>query len=157
MPEQKLVRLKINGVPQEVYVKPNWSLYYLLKRELGLTSVKRSCDEVGECGLCTVLVDGEPVYSCLILAVECEGKDITTIEGLAPRGELHPIQEAFIKYGAVQCGYCTPAMVLAAKALLDRRPDPTEEEVKEAISGIYCRCTGYYKIIEAVMSLSKGG
>jgi carbon-monoxide dehydrogenase small subunit len=155
MAEQKLIKLIVNGTEQEVWVKPNWSLYYLLKRKLGLTGVKQSCDGIGECGYCTVLIDGKAVYSCLTLAVECEGKNITTIEGLTSGGKLHPIQEAFVKHGAFQCGHCTPGMVLATKALLDKNPSPTEEEAKEAISGVICRCTGYYKLIEAIMSLRK--
>jgi len=156
MAEQKLVTLKINSVPRPVYVQPNWTLYHVLKNELGLTGVKQGCDGIGECGHCTVLMDGRPVYSCLVLAIECEDKDITTIEGLAPTGELDPVQTAFVEYDAIQCGRCVPAMVLAAKALLDKNPNPTEEEAKEATSGILCRCTGYYKFTDAIMSLKKG-
>ncbi|MFX0200962.1 MAG: (2Fe-2S)-binding protein [Candidatus Hodarchaeota archaeon] len=157
MAEKKLIKLTVNGAEREVLVKPNWSLYYLLKRQLGLTGVKQSCDGIGECGYCTVIMDGKAVYSCLVLAIECEGKNITTIEGLLSGGNLHPIQKAFLEYGAFQCGHCTPAMVLAAKALLDNNPIPNEEETKEAISGIICRCTGYYKFVEAIISLSKEG
>lgn len=158
MAEQKLVRFKVNNVEHEVYVEPNWTLYYVLKRKLGLTGIKQGCDGIGECGYCTVLMDGRCVYSCLILGVGCEGKNITTIEGLTPPipGRLDPVQKAFIQHGAFQCGYCTPAMILTAKCLLDKNPDPTEEQIKEAISGVVCRCTGYYKYIEAIKSLRKG-
>ena len=157
MAEKKSIKLTVNGDEYQVLVKPNWSLYHLLKRELKLTGVKQSCDGVGECGYCTVIMNGKAVYSCLVLAIECEGKNIITIEGLLSGGDLHPIQKAFLEYGAFQCGHCTPAMVLAAKALLDKNPSPTEDETKEAISGIICRCTGYYKFVEAIMSLSKEG
>ena len=155
MAETKLIRFKLNGIEQNFPIKASWSLYHLLKRELGLTGVKQSCDKIGECGYCTVLIDGKAFYACVVLAIECEGRSITTIEGLGLKGQLHPLQQAFIQYGAFQCGHCTPGMVLAAKALLDKNPHPTEDEVKEAISGVGCRCTGYYKYIQAIMAFSK--
>lgn len=149
-----LVRFRLNGKPVETFTKPNDTLLNLLRRNLGITSVKRGC-EVGECGACTVLLDGNPVVSCLILAPTVEGKEITTIEGISKEGELHPLQQAFIKAGAVQCGFCTPGMILTAKALLDKNPNPSLLEIKEAIQGNLCRCTGYTKIIQAIQLASK--
>ncbi|HIH98858.1 MAG TPA: (2Fe-2S)-binding protein [Thermoplasmata archaeon] len=149
-----LVRFRLNGKPVETFTKPNDTLLNLLRRNLGITSVKRGC-EVGECGACTVLLDGNPVVSCLILAPTVEGKEITTIEGISKEGELHPLQQAFIKAGAVQCGFCTPGMILTAKALLDKNPNPSLREIKEAIQGNLCRCTGYTKIIQAIQLASK--
>jgi len=135
-------------------VEPRHTLLKVLRENLGLTGTKKGCD-TGDCGACTVLLNGRPVNSCLVLAVEANGAKITTIEGLAKGDELHPIQEAFIQHGAIQCGYCTPGMVLSAKALLDENPHPSELEVKKAIAGNLCRCTGYVKIIRAIMSVSK--
>lgn len=129
---------------------PNDLLLNVLREDLVLTGTKYGCG-MGECGACTVLVDGEPVLSCLTLAVTVEGKEVTTIEGLARDGRLHPLQESFLEHGAVQCGYCTPGMILAAKALLDRNPHPTEEEVRDYLRGNLCRCTGYSAIVKAVM------
>ena len=149
---KQLITLRVNGIEEEVYVEPWWSLAYVLREELGLTGLKVGCDD-GMCGACTVLVDGKAVKSCLLLAIKARGKDILTIEGLKGKnGELHPLQEAFIEHFAVQCGYCTPGMILAAKALLNENPDATEEEVKKGLSGNLCRCTGYTKIIEAVLT-----
>ena len=149
---KQLITLRVNGLEEEVYVEPWWSLASVLREELGLTGLKVGCDD-GMCGACTVLVDGNAVKSCLLLAIKARGKDILTIEGLKGKnGELHPLQEAFIEHFAVQCGYCTPGMILAAKALLDENPDATEEEVKKGLSGNLCRCTGYTKIIEAVLT-----
>jgi aerobic-type carbon monoxide dehydrogenase small subunit (CoxS/CutS family) len=150
---RQLIKLRINGTDQEVSVEPWWSLARALREELGLTGLKIGCDE-GMCGACTVLIDGKAVKSCLFLAIKARNKNILTIEGLRGKnGDLHPLQEAFVEHFAVQCGYCTPGMIMAAKALLDENPTPTEEEVKEGLSGNLCRCTGYTKIIEAVLAL----
>ena len=145
-----IVHMTVNGKDVELAVDPRESLLDTLRNRLGLTSVKKGC-EVGECGACTVLVDGEAIDSCIYLTMWAEGRRIMTVEGLkGPNGELSPIQTAFIEEAAVQCGFCTPGMVMAAKALLDKNPDPTEEEIKEAMKGNLCRCTGYVKILEAV-------
>ncbi|MBI3077639.1 MAG: (2Fe-2S)-binding protein, partial [Deltaproteobacteria bacterium] len=135
----------VNGQEQELLVEPRRTLLELLRGELGLTGTKLGCD-VGECGACTVLLDGAPVRACLTLALEVEGQKITTIEGLAEGSRLHPLQQAFLEHGGVQCGFCTPGMILAAKALLDQRPAPSEAEIREGLSGNLCRCTGYVKI-----------
>lgn len=149
---RQVVKLKVNGIEEEVFVEPWWSLARVLREELGLTGVKVGCD-TGMCGVCIVLVDGKAVKSCLFLAMKAKGKDIITIEGLAgDNGKLHPLQEAFMEHFAVQCGYCTPGMIISAKALLEENPAPTEEEVKKGLSGNFCRCTGYTKIIEAVLA-----
>jgi len=148
------VSLTVNGEVYEVEVEPWWTLLEVLREKLYLTGAKRGCDR-GDCGSCTVLIDGKAKLSCLVLAVEAQRKEILTIEGLAKGEELHPIQRAFVEHGAVQCGFCTPGMVLAAKALLDRNPTPTEEEVREGLAGNLCRCTGYTKIIEAVLVASE--
>ena len=147
----RLINLKINGESYQLNVKPNILLLDLIREEIGLTGTKRGCG-TGECGACTVLLEGRPVNSCLILAVEANEKNVTTIEGLAKDGQLHPLQEAFIEEGAVQCGFCTPGMLLSAKALLDVNSNPKEEEIKKAIAGNLCRCTGYTKIIKAIIS-----
>ncbi len=149
-----LINLKINGETYELKVKPNLLLLDLLRNDIGLTGTKRGCD-TGECGACTVLIEGKPVNSCLVLAVEADGKNILTIEGLTKNGQLHPLQEAFIEEGAVQCGFCTPGMLLSAKALLDTNSNLKEEEIKKAIAGNLCRCTGYAKIIKAVISAAE--
>ena len=146
-----LINLKINGESYQLNVKPNILLLDLIREEIGLTGTKRGCG-TGECGACTVLLEGRPVNSCLMLAVEANEKNILTIEGLARDGQLHPLQEAFIEEGAVQCGFCTPGMLLSAKALLDVNSNPKEEEIKKAIAGNLCRCTGYTKIIKAIIS-----
>ncbi|MEW6673948.1 MAG: (2Fe-2S)-binding protein [Thermodesulfobacteriota bacterium] len=143
------IELKVNGEIYAVSVKSNETLLDVLRDKIGLTGTKKGCD-TGQCGACTVLLDGRPVPSCLMLAVDVKNRDILTIEGVARNGALHPLQEAFVSEGAVQCGYCTPGMILSAKALLDRNPHPTEGEIKEAISGNLCRCTGYVKIIQAI-------
>lgn len=148
---KQLITLRVNGEFHEVIVEPRMTLLNVLRDVLGLTGTKSGC-ELGNCGTCTVLLDGNPVTSCLLLAVEAQGKDIITIEGIAENGKLHPVQQAFIDHSALQCGFCTPAMVLVAKALLDKNPNPTEEEVKEAISGNLCRCTGYTSIVETVLA-----
>lgn len=133
-------------------VEPRMTLLDVLRDNLGLTGTKKACD-LGNCGSCTVLLDSKPVVSCLLLAVDAQGRDILTIEGLAKNGQLHPLQQAFIDYTALQCGFCTPGMLLSAKALLDSNPEPTEDEVKEAISGNLCRCTGYGNIVEAILKV----
>jgi carbon-monoxide dehydrogenase small subunit len=150
----KQIRLTVNGTLYEVEVKPHSLLLDVLRTNLDLTGTKSGCG-TGDCGACTVLMDGKPVNSCLVLALEAEGKEIITIEGLEKDGKLHPIQESFIKNGAIQCGFCTPGMVLTAKAFLDENPNPSEEEIKHAISGNLCRCTGYIKIIKAISEASK--
>ena len=146
---KQLIKLRVNGEAYELEVEPRRLLVDVLRDNLGLTGTKKACD-FGNCGSCTVLMDGKPILSCLILAIEAQSKDILTVEGLAKDGQLHPLQQAFIDHGAIQCGFCTPGMLLSAKALLDGNPQPTEAEVKEALSGNLCRCTGYAKIIEAV-------
>jgi len=147
--------LTVNGTPYEVAIEPCQSLLQLLREELHLTGTKEGCSE-GECGACTVLLDGKTVDSCLIFALEAQGRDVTTIEGLAQGDQLHPVQKAFAEYGAVQCGFCTPGMILAAKALLDSNPHPTEVEIRQGISGNLCRCTGYVKIVEAIQAAARG-
>jgi len=144
-----LVSLTINGDPQTAMVKANTVLVNLLREEYDLTGTKKGC-ELGDCGSCTILLDGRPVNSCLVLALEADGSEIVTVEGLTERGELDRVQQAFLDKAAVQCGYCTPGMILSAKALLDRNPDPTEEEIREAIAGNLCRCTGYVNIVRAI-------
>ncbi|AZR73633.1 (2Fe-2S)-binding protein [Anoxybacter fermentans] len=145
------IQFVINGEKIELSVPANMTLLDMIRQELNLTGTKKGCDE-GDCGACTVLMDGKPVNSCMVLAVDANGKEILTIEGLkGNNGDLHPIQQAFVEVGAIQCGFCTPGMVLTAKALLDQNPTPTEVEVREAISGNLCRCTGYKKIVEAII------
>lgn len=148
------VHLQVNGEPYDLLVEPRHTLLNVLRDQLGLTGTKKGCD-TGDCGACTVLMNGKPINSCLALAMEANGKEITTIEGLARGDDLHPLQEAFIQAGAIQCGYCTPGMILTAKALLDENPAPSEEEVKRAISGNLCRCTGYVKIVQAIQAAAK--
>jgi carbon-monoxide dehydrogenase small subunit len=150
-----LVNLTINGDACTVVVKANTLLVNVLREQLDLTGTKKGC-ELGDCGSCTVLVDGKPMDSCLLLAVEADGRDITTIEGVAQSGTLDILQEAFVNHAAIQCGYCTPGMILSAKALLTKNPHPTEQEVRKAIAGNLCRCTGYYHIVEAVLAVSEG-
>lgn len=145
-----LVNINVNGDPYTVIVKANTLLVNLLRDQLDLTGTKKGC-ELGDCGSCTVLLDGKPVNSCTVLAVEADGRGITTIEGVARSEKLDKIQESFVNNAAVQCGYCTPGMILSAKALLARNPKPTEQEVREAISGNLCRCTGYVNIVKAVL------
>jgi len=148
----------VNDVPYDTYVDPHALLVEVLRDEIGagFKGVHESCGS-GDCGACTVLLDGMPILSCLTLAVSVRGRKITTIEGLARGTALHPLQQAFVDHGALQCGYCTPGMILSAKGLLDENPNPSEGDVKKALAGNLCRCTGYKKIIEAVMSVPKGG
>jgi len=147
------VRIELNGEWKEASVEPETTLLELLRDIWGLTGTKRGCDE-GDCGACTVLLDGQPVNSCLILALRVNGRQVTTIEGLGEVEHLHPLQTAFVQYGALQCGFCGPGILLSAKALLDSNPHPTRTEIQQALSGNICRCTGYSKIIEAVLSAS---
>jgi len=148
---KQTLELKVNGQSYEVFVEPWWSLAEVLREELGLTGVKVACD-TGNCGSCTVLIDGKAVKSCILLARQAKGKEILTIEGLATEGGLHPLQKAFIEHFAVQCGYCTPGMILKAKSVLEENPDATEDEIRSGLSGNLCRCTGYVKIVEAIMA-----
>ncbi len=151
---KRLIQLTINGEVAEVAVEPTTTLLHVLREDLGLTGTKEGCS-VGDCGACTVLLDGKPVASCLTLAVEVRDREVLTIEGLSKDGELHPLQRAFIDHFAVQCGFCTPGMILSAKALLDKNPHASEEDVRQAISGNLCRCTGYIKIVEAVLAAAE--
>ena len=144
----------VNEKRYELAIEPHMLLVEVLRDELGLTGTKQSCG-IGNCGACTVLIDGKPVLSCLTLALTVEGKHITTIEALAQGTALHPIQKAFVEHGAIQCGYCTPGMILSAKALLDKNLNPTDKEVEHALSGNLCRCTGYVKIIDAVLAAAE--
>jgi aerobic-type carbon monoxide dehydrogenase small subunit (CoxS/CutS family) len=143
------IQLKVNGEDREVLAPVHHTLLEVLREELGLPGTKHGC-ELGECGTCTVLVDGRPILSCLALPVECEGREITTVEGLAAEGAMHPLQQAFAELGSAQCGYCIPGFLLSAAALLRERPEPTRQEIAEATAGNLCRCTGYLKIFEAI-------
>jgi len=153
-PGKVRIQLNVNNTPCEVFVAPRQTLLDTLRQDLGLFGAKKGCDE-GTCGACTVIMDGKPGYACLALAIECEGRVIETIEGLARQGALHPIQEAFIKADAFQCGFCTPGQILSVKALLDIDTDPSEEDIKAAISGNLCRCGAYPKIVQAAQSAAK--
>mgnify|MGYP001486056798 CR=1 FL=1 len=148
------VRLKVNGVERQAETPVQRTLVDFLRYDLGLTGTKEACS-VGVCGACTVLLDGKMMASCIMLAVTADGADITTVEGLAQEGRLHPVQQAFIDHGGFQCGICTPGQVIAAKALLDVNPDPTEEEIKDWMMGNLCRCTGYYGILESVKNAAR--
>ena len=150
----KTIQLQVNGDPYELTVSPNQTLMEVLRDELSLIGTKKGCDS-GACGACTVIIEGEPILSCMTLAIRCHNKKITTIEGLAENGKLHPLQEAAIEHNAVQCGYCTPGWLLSAKVLLDNNPHPTSEEIKEGIAGNLCRCTGYIKIEEAILAAAE--
>ena len=151
---KRQLELKINDELWDVDIDPHRTLLEVLRENLGLKGVKEGCG-LGSCGSCTVLVDGEPTLSCLTLAVEVENKNILTIEGLVKNGEPDPIQTAFVTHGAIQCGFCTPGAIMSSKAFLDRNPEPSRQEIEEAISGNLCRCTGYKKIIEAVEAVSR--
>jgi carbon-monoxide dehydrogenase small subunit len=155
MAMKQLIELNVNGESYEVAVEPRMTLLEVLRDVLGLTGTKNGCS-IGNCGSCTVLMDGKPVVSCLLLAMEAQDKDILTIEDLAKDGDLHALQQAFIDHGALQCGFCTPGMLLSAKALLEENPNPTEDEVKEAISGNLCRCTGYTDAVNAILDVAQG-
>jgi len=150
----KEINLTVNNRPYRLSVLSHRTLLDVIREDLGLTGTKEGCG-LGECGACTVLLDGQAVNSCLVLAAEADGKKITTIEGLADGDKLHPVQQAFVDHGGLQCGFCTPGMIMSAKALLDKNPTPTEEEIKQAISGNLCRCTGYTKIIESIRAAAE--
>jgi aerobic carbon-monoxide dehydrogenase small subunit len=151
---KKLITLIVNNQFHEIAVAPNKTLAQVLREDLGLLGTKIGCG-IGDCGACTVILDGRPVNSCLVLAVQVNGSEITTIEGVAEGENLHPIQDAFVENGAIQCGFCTPGMILSAKSLLDNKARPSETEIRKALSGNLCRCTGYQKIVEAVQIAAK--
>ena len=153
---QHTISLIVNGTEEMLQVPSNMTLLHALRERLGYTGTKNGC-EAGECGACTVLLDGEPINSCLVLAVELDGREITTVEGLAVDGQLSSLQQAFAELNAVQCGYCTPGMLMAATALLGRNPDPSETDIQKALVGNLCRCTGYQRIIDAVQKASRNG
>ncbi|MBM2827273.1 MAG: (2Fe-2S)-binding domain protein [Dehalococcoidia bacterium] len=150
---KQIFHLRVNGRDYEVYTEPNRPLLEVVREELGLTGSKEGCG-TGDCGACTMLFDGRIVTSCLSLVGEAEGVEVTTIEGIAKDGELHPVQKAFVEHGALQCGFCIPGMIVSSYALLERNPNPTEHEIREGIAGNLCRCTGYTKIVEAIESAS---
>ncbi len=151
---EKLTKLIVNGRKCALRIEPNWTLADVLRDKLGLMGTKVACDR-GTCGACTVLVDGKPILSCMTLGVDCNGKEITTIEGLAKGGNLHPMQQAVHDHSGFQCGYCTPGMIMTAKALLDDKPHPTEDDIREALAGHICRCGAFYSFIESVTIASE--
>jgi carbon-monoxide dehydrogenase small subunit len=153
-PDKILLRMRVNGKPVEVMVEPTWTLLRVLREELLLTGTKKGCGQ-GDCGVCTVLLEGQAVNACLVLALQANSKSVETIEGLGTPEKLHPLQENFIQHGAVQCGFCTPGMLMSASALLRENPKPTLDEIKRGISGNLCRCTGYSKIIKAIRETAK--
>jgi len=150
----KEIRLNVNGTEYDIAVRPHATLLEVLREDLGLIGTKEGCGE-GECGACTVIIEGKAANSCIVLALEADGKEVTTIEGLADGGKLHPIQEAFVEIGGLQCGFCTPGMMMTATALLSKNPNPTEAEVRDAIRGNLCRCTGYVNIVKAIQLAGK--
>ena len=152
--EKTQISLLVNGKRHQVFVEPRDTLLDVLRKDLGLTGTKKGCDE-GTCGACTVILDGKAVYACIPLAIECEGSAIETIENLSRGGELHPVQKAFIDHDGFQCGFCTPGQILSIKALLDHTPNPSEQDIKRAVSGNICRCGAYPKIIQAAMTAAK--
>jgi len=149
------LHMVVNGEEVSIETKPNATLLEVLRDELNLMEVKEGCGQ-GDCGACAVILDGKAVNSCLTLAMQAEGREITTLSGLNKNGKIHPLQKSFVSHGAIQCGFCTPGMIMSAKALLDKNPHPTRDEIKIAISGNLCRCTGYKKIIEAIEAVTKG-
>lgn len=151
---KQLIELKVNGESYEAAIDPHRTLLEVLRENVGMTGSKEGCD-LGACGACTVIIDGKAVLACLTLALDARGKEITTIEGLAKDGKLHPLQQNFVDHGAIQCGFCTPGVIMSAKALLDENPKPTVAEIKRGVSGNLCRCTGYTKIIEAIEVTAK--
>jgi len=150
----RIINLMVNGEKCQVIVEPAESLLDVLRVKLNKTGTKKGCNE-GDCGACTVIMNGRPVNACLVLAFEADNADILTIEGLADNAQLHPLQESLIKYGGLQCGFCTPGMIMVAKALLDRNPNPTEEEIRKTVAGNICRCTGYVKIVQSISEAAK--
>jgi carbon-monoxide dehydrogenase small subunit len=152
----KQIKITVNGKTHELHVKPWATLLEVIRDDLGLTGTKEGCG-LGECGACTVIMDGTTVNACLVLAPEADGKEITTIEGLAQGDTLHPIQEAFMEQGGLQCGFCTPGVILSTKALLDENPKPTDEEMRRGLTGNFCRCTGYTKIFESIKAAAQRG
>jgi carbon-monoxide dehydrogenase small subunit len=150
------ITVTVNGLKEYLDVPSSMTLLHMLREKLALTGTKNGC-EAGECGACTVLVDGEPVNSCMMLAVEVDGREVTTVEGLAQANQLSVLQEAFVEHNAVQCGFCTPGMLISAHALLERNPHPTEDEIREALVGNLCRCTGYVRIVQAVQAAAEEG
>ena len=154
--EHVFLRMVVNRKPVEVKVNPTWTLLKVLREQLRLTGTKKGCEQ-GDCGACTIILDGKAVNACLVLALQAAGKEIETIEGLGTPEKLHPLQASFIRHGAVQCGFCTPGMLMSGVAVLRKNPHPSEEEIKRGISGNLCRCTGYIKIIEAIHDIAKRG
>ena len=154
--QEAVIQLNVNGQVHRLRVKSHWTLLEVLRNELGLTGAKRFCDR-GSCGACTVIMEDKPIYACSRLAIEADGKSITTIEGLADGEKLHPIQEAFVQHDGVQCGFCTSGVIMSAKALLDKNPRPSRADIKEALSGNICRCSSYTKILESVVAASQKG
>jgi len=152
---KRIITLKVNGETYELSIYPHQTLLEVLREQLGLVGTKKGCDG-GACGACTVIMDGEPMLSCLILAVRCQNRTILTIEGMSQNGQLHPLQRSAMEHNAVQCGFCTPGWLLSAKALLDHHPTPTREEIRTAIAGNLCRCTGYQKIEESILAVAEG-
>jgi carbon-monoxide dehydrogenase small subunit len=152
--EKKQIRVVVNGKSYELRVPPRRTLLEMIREDLNLTGTKEGCGQ-GECGSCTVMMGGKTVNCCLVLAMEADGEEIVTIEGLADGERLHPVQEAFVKYAGMQCGFCTPGMIMSAKALLDRNPDPSQTQIREGIAGNFCRCTGYTKVIESIGAAAK--
>ncbi len=151
--QKHILSLTVNGKEHQLLISPNKTLAQVLREDLGLTGTKQGC-QVGDCGSCTVLLDGAPVNSCLVLGLQAEGREVLTIEGIAKGNRLHPLQESFVQAGAIQCGFCSPGMILSAKALLVKNQSPSEAEIRQGLSGNLCRCTGYQKIVEAVMDAS---
>lgn len=147
------LELTVNGEAFELLIEPQWTLLDVLRNELALRGAHRGCDS-GDCGACTVLLEGRPVTSCLVLAADCDGAEVMTVEGLAPPGALHPVQAALVEHGGIQCGFCTPGMVMSAVALLAENPHPSEADVRLALAGNLCRCTGYKKIVDAVLAVA---
>lgn len=153
---KKQILLTVNGEAHELEVEPRETLVDVIREKIGLTGTKKGCD-TGDCGACTVLLNGKPVSSCMLLAIDADGGEITTIEGLTGPGGLHPLQQAFVNNHAIQCGFCTPGMILSAKALLDENPNPSEEDIRRGMAGNLCRCTGYVNIVKAVQEAAKMG